>query len=153
MAASDTQRPLRPALASLHVPQKMGAIPGDPLGFYAPACRNSSTQNESPVSQLHRSRLSLHHTAPPLRDGSPPATAQGFRCPSTCLYPLFPIFLSEVSKGVSDTSMALATPPSPSSAPAPRCSSQSKLCSDTEEFRCSAPHGRALWEHRAALTI
>lgn len=84
MAASDAWRPLHPVFGSS---QKTGMIPGDSVGFCTLTCRNSSAQNESPVSKLRGSHLSQFHTASSLRDGSTRDITRGSHCVVTNLPP------------------------------------------------------------------
>lgn len=106
MAASDTRRPLHPAL---HASQKMGAIPGIPWDFTRPRVGIALCKTKAPF-QTSVGLISLYITQH-LPSSQSPRLSLSCRCLSTCLSPLFPAFLSEVSKGFSDAPTALLPDP------------------------------------------
>lgn len=84
-------------------------------------------QNESPVSELAGSHLSLHHTAPGcfgMGHLQPRPKAVTALPPASA--PLFPAFLSEVSESFSDTPTVLP-PPAPIRLQGARAKMSSKL--------------------------
>lgn len=118
-------------------------------------CRNSSVQNENPISKLCGFHLSQFHTAPSLRNGSPPDITRGCRRVVTNLPPASSRFsLPAFQRG----------PKSPTALPhyvlipalAPRCSLPTKLSASlpgVDFAALSRMTGAGGGEDRATATV
>lgn len=116
-------------------------------------CRNSSVQNESPVTRLRGSHLFQFHTAPSLRDWSPPDITRGCRWVVANLPPAssrfsLPVFQRR-PKSLPTPSPRYALTP----APAPRCSLPTKLSASLPAVVLSRMAGAGSGEDRAAATV
>lgn len=126
------------------------------MGFYTPTCRNSPVQSESPISKLRGSHLSPFHTAPSLRDGSPPDITPDCRWVVANLPPAsgrfsLPALQRRPKSPLTPPPRYPLTPD-----PAPRCSLPTKLSAPLPEVDFAALSrmaGAGGGEDRAAATV